>query len=89
MNVSQPYTITTPGTTIITPGKVTPGYEVPNHNPLSDSNNSVNAAVLSAVTDKDIWNQPGSAQWSYDASKYPTDAAYIDYLIKTGFPFKN
>lgn len=89
MNVSVPYTETIPGATRIIPGKVTPGYEVINHDPMSDSNNSVNAAVLSTVTEKDIWNQPGSGIWQYDASKYPTTAEYLQHLIETNFPFKN
>ncbi len=67
---------------------MTPGYSVTNHNPVSDSMNGVNAHTQSPVTDKDIWNSPESAQWKYDSNKYPTNAAYIEFLLSNDFPFK-
>lgn len=88
--LTQRQSITLPvSVSVTTPYQVvTPVYSVVNRNPATDSINGVNAFVQSPVIDKDIWSSPQATQWKYDSNKYPTNAAYIDFLLSTDFPFK-
>ena len=88
--LTQGQSITLPvSVSVTTPYQlVTPGYSVVNRNPATDSINGINAFVQSPMTDKDIWNSPQATQWKYDSNKYPTNAAYINFLLSTDFPFK-